>query len=145
MKKKLHEAEVANELRGASLFFQKSPPLAEEEKAKPTTRRHTANAKKMAPAPASISAPETAPVADPDQLVEQIHHAVRRLGKEATFCRLTVAEKTALGEIVYHYKRNGVRTSENEVIRIAVNWLIENHRAEGPKSVLAQVLDQVNL
>jgi hypothetical protein len=90
--------------------------------------------------PAEISSSELSD----DQMVEGIRKAVKRLGKEATFCRFTLEEKNVVGDIVYTYKRNGIRTSENEIIRIAVNWLIENYRADGRNSVLAQVLDKLN-
>jgi hypothetical protein len=164
MKKRLHETDVANELRGASLFFQKSPADAEEAPAvKP--RRRAANPEKSPPTDAAVAEPvaapdETSPMAlpaeimapaatappdaDESQRVEGIRKAVKQLGKEATFCRFTLEEKNVVGDIVYTYKRNGIRTSENEIIRIAVNWLLEDYRTDGPNSVLAQVLDKLN-
>jgi hypothetical protein len=168
MKKKLNETEITNELRGASLFFPQSP-TEEEEGAEPAPRRRAATAKKQpGPAATAIAEPETPPVGqggsvesalpaatsspsetpspalDDHQRMEGIRKAVKRLGKEATFCRFTQEEKNGLGDIVYTYKRNGIRTSENEIIRIAVNWLVENYRADGQNSVLAQVLDRLN-
>ncbi|HMN26547.1 MAG TPA: hypothetical protein PKE45_00225 [Caldilineaceae bacterium] len=162
MKKKLNEAGVANELRGASLFFPPPSDEGEEPAAKP--RQRAASRKKRAAAasavvdrsteqpadepalPEALPSPATTTLAEPeaDQLVESIRKAVKQLGKEATFCRFTPEEKQQLGDIIYTYKRNGIRTSENEVIRIAVNWLVENHRIEGSNSMLAQVLDKLN-
>ena len=69
---------------------------------------------------------------------------MKQLGKEATFCRFTLEEKSALTEIIYHYKRNGIRTSENEIIRTAVNYLLENYQANGTDSLLAKVLAKLN-
>jgi hypothetical protein len=86
-----------------------------------------------------------APTLEPDERIEMIRKAVKQLGKESTFSRFTRAEKDALGDVVYHYKRNGIRTSENEVIRIAVNWLLEDYRNEGQRSVLAKVLGKLNM
>jgi hypothetical protein len=71
---------------------------------------------------------------------ERIRTAVRRLGKEAATHRFTVEEKRALGEIVYRYGRRGWRTSENEVVRVAVNWLLADHRERGERSLLHRVL-----
>ena len=81
---------------------------------------------------------------DQADLIELIRKNVKPVGKEAAFCRFTPEEKSALGDIIYTYKRNGVRTSENEVVRVAVNWLIENYHADGQHSVLAQVLERLN-
>jgi hypothetical protein len=168
MKKKLNEAGITNELRGASLFFPPASPSDDGETLEPKPRRRSVSRKKVAPVDTAVAEQEAAPAEqnetdglvmpvaivsppettsaelDYDQLVEGIRKAVKRLGKEATFCRFTQEEKNILGDIVYTYKRNGIRTSENEIIRIAVNWLIENYRADGRNSVLAQVLDKLN-
>src|SRR5262249_49795863 len=123
----------------------------------------TTNAQKAAPTDTGVAEPEAAPAApaadpalvsaapttvpltlDHNQVVETIRKNVKRLGKEATFCRFTQEEKHALRDIIYTYKRAGIRTSENEVIRIAVNWLLENYQRDGQNSVLAQVIDKLN-
>ena len=145
MKKKLNETDITNELRGASLFFAQASP-ADEKTAEATPRRRTASPKRQpAPSATTFSPPErSSPESDAEQRIEGIRKAVKQLGKEATFCRFTQDEKNGLGDIVYTYKRNGIRTSENEIVRIAVNWLIENYRTDGPNSVLAQVLDHSN-
>ena len=153
MKKKLNETDITNELRGASLFFAQASP-ADEKTAEATPRRRAASPKRQ-PAPsattlaqagaATFTLPErSSPESDAEQRIEGIRKAVKQLGKETTFCRFTQDEKNGLGDIVYTYKRNGIRTSENEIVRIAVNWLIENYRTDGPNSVLAQVLDHSN-
>jgi hypothetical protein len=173
MKKKLDETGIANELKGASLFFQRPADVQEEEtvpeiqtQAKP--RRRTAIPKK-ADAPVVISEGEAAapveaieqtaselaekpkaadatpsPTPSQEELVETIRKNVKQLGKESAFCRFTEEEKSALGDIVYKYKRNGIRTSENEVVRIAVNWLLETYRSDEQRSLLAQVLTKLN-
>jgi hypothetical protein len=169
MKKKLNETAMANELRGQSLYFQEPPaPTAESAETRPRKRKaretttttsavvveQTAPPVESLPEPAleipAIEATPTlaeeyiVPSANQDQGIETIRKAVKRLGKEATFCRFTEEEKNALGDIVYTYKRSGIRTSENEVVRIAVNWLLANYRDDGQNSVLAQVLDKLN-
>jgi hypothetical protein len=167
MKKKLNETDITNELRGASLFFAQPSPPAQEKTAETLPRRRTASSKKQ-PAPSTTTYAEPAvaredqervaesrttyslpespsPAPGKEQRMEGIRKAVKQLGKEVTFCRFTQDEKTSLGDIVYTYKRNGIRTSENEIVRIAVNWLIENYRTDGQNSVLAQVLDHPNL
>jgi hypothetical protein len=49
-----------------------------------------------------------------------------------------------LADIVYTYKRQGVKTSENEINRIAINFLIEDYAKNGKESVLAKVIEALN-
>ena len=171
MKKKLNETGITNELRGNSAYFQAASAASVEQVTETKPRKRAPPARKTATViTPAISEPETtaeqsetALIAPPpsqelptstaadalfapnqDQLIETIRKAVKRLGKEATFCRFTQEEKSILSDIIYTYKRSGTRTSENEVIRIAVNWLLENYQSDGRNSILAQVLEKLN-
>ena len=73
-------------------------------------------------------------------LVRQLRKTVKVLGKEAATHRFTREEKDHLADIVYTYGRQGFRTSENEVVRIGVNWLLVEYGANGKGSVLHRVL-----
>ena len=73
-------------------------------------------------------------------LVRQLRKMVKVLGKEAATHRFTREEKDRLADIVYTYGRQGFRTSENEVVRIGVNWLLEEYQANGKGSILHRVL-----
>lgn len=79
-----------------------------------------------------------------DDTVEQIRKAVKHLGKEAATHRFTPEEKRAIGDIVYTYERQGLRTSENEITRIAVNWLLLDYQTYGANSVLARLLESLH-
>ena len=79
-----------------------------------------------------------------DTTVETVRLAVKATGKEAATHRFTMAEKEAIAAIVYAYKRRGIRTSENELTRIAVNILVQDHQAEGDGSLLERVLQALN-
>lgn len=72
--------------------------------------------------------------------IDHIRKTVKTVGKEVTFVRLTVEEKNQLSEIAYAYKRQGIKTSENEISRIAINFLLEDYKANGEASILAKVL-----
>jgi hypothetical protein len=76
-----------------------------------------------------------------DELIETIRKAVKVPGKEVLFVRLTKEEKGQLVDIVYTYKRQGKKTSENEINRIAVNYMLEDYQAHGQNSILARVID----
>ncbi len=79
-----------------------------------------------------------------DSLIETIRKAVKHLGKEAATYRFTQEEKKALSDIVYTYKGRGVKTSENEITRTAINFLVEDYHQNGDNSILARVLERLN-
>lgn len=72
--------------------------------------------------------------------VEAIRRVVKRPGKEVVYVRLTLEEKGQLADVVYTYKRQGVRTSDNELGRIAINGLLADYQENGEGSLLAKVL-----
>jgi hypothetical protein len=76
-----------------------------------------------------------------DEVVAAIRKVVKTPGREVSFVRLTAGEKADLAELVYTYKRRGYRTTENEINRIAVNFILEDHRRNGAASILTRVLD----
>jgi hypothetical protein len=78
------------------------------------------------------------------ELVEIIRKTVKRVGKEVFFIRLTPEEKSQLGDIIYVYKRQGIKTSENEIGRIGLGLLIADYQANGEASVLALVIEALN-
>jgi hypothetical protein len=79
-----------------------------------------------------------------ERLIESIRKTVKSLGNKVSFTRLTPEEKGRLADIVYTYKRQGIKTSENEINRIAINFLIEDFHTHGEDSVLAQVIEALN-
>ena len=80
--------------------------------------------------------------------VETIRKTVKQVGKEVLFVRITPEEKRTLGSIVYSfneiYRDEGRKTSENEIGRIGLNYLLEDYRANGENSILARVLAALN-
>jgi len=157
MKKQL-PTEIENELAGSSVFFQKPKADAPQEasraqspKREQTNTRATViprhhDTKKLDTGeshPVSDTAGKQ-PTGDEDKTavtLETIRRSVKQLGKEAATHRFTTQEKNVLADIVYTYTRQGYRTSENEITRIAVNWLILDYQERGEQSVLAQMLE----
>ena len=76
--------------------------------------------------------------------VEIVRKAVKEYGKEAATHRFTVAEKREIADLIYTYKNQGIKTSENEVTRIAVNFVIEDYKENGENSVLHKILEALN-
>ncbi len=79
-----------------------------------------------------------------DTTIETIRRAVRAPGKEAATYRLTQEEKTRVGEIIYTYRRRGIRTAEIELSRIALNFILDDFDENGEESVLARVLRELH-
>jgi len=69
---------------------------------------------------------------------------VKSYGKVVSYVRLSQQEKRELAEMVHEYKRQGIHTSENEINRIAVNFMIEDYQANGKGSLLARVLEALS-
>lgn len=80
----------------------------------------------------------------PPSTREVIRKVVKQVGKEAATYRLTQSEKQQLADIVYTYKRRGYRTSDNELARIAINWLVLDYQELGEQSVLARILESLH-
>jgi hypothetical protein len=81
---------------------------------------------------------------DESAIFEAVRKAVKQIGKEEATHRFTIEEKNQLADIEYTYKRQGIRTSENEITRIAINYFIEDYRANGEQSLLAEILKRLN-
>jgi hypothetical protein len=79
-----------------------------------------------------------------DDIFDVVRKAVKQIGKEAATHRFTLDEKNLLADIEYTYKRQGIRTSENEITRIAINYFIEDYRKNGESSLLAKILKRLN-
>ena len=73
-------------------------------------------------------------------LIEAIRKAVKPRGKDVTILRLTEDEKHQLADIAHNYKRRGKRTSETQIHRIAVNFILQDYKANGEHSVLDRVI-----
>lgn len=136
MKKQLNTIAVLNELKGASVFFPSKEAIQEPKPDADTT----------APETKPHGAPDTSPprssalLSHPDNFLAEIRNAIKEQGREVSYVRLTQSEKNQLSDIIYSYKRQGIKTTETEIGRIAINYLIEDYQANGKASILACLL-----
>lgn len=79
-----------------------------------------------------------------DTMTYSICAALKDFGKEAATHRFTVGEKAQLSEILFAHRKKGVRTNENEVTRIAINFVIADFKNKGDESILSKVLRVLN-
>lgn len=74
-------------------------------------------------------------------VVEEIRRLIKVTGREVTYVRLTGTEKEQLADTLYTLKKQGKRTTENEISRIAVNFILQDYQANGDASILSRVID----
>ena len=79
-----------------------------------------------------------------DDYIEAVRKAVKVLGEKAATHRFTGDEKEAIADIIYAMKKKGVTTTENEITRIAVNYLVWDHHQKKQASILSTVLERLN-
>jgi hypothetical protein len=142
MKKKINTEAIRDELAGSVFFPSKTQELARQKEISDGTlvsRYRDTKHDTMVSSNPGTSIPLTE-----DEMIEAVRKAVRQIGKEPATQRLTLEEKQALAEIEYTYKRQGTKTSGNEIIRIATNYIVRDYRKNGAKSILAQVLHKLN-
>jgi hypothetical protein len=142
-KKRLDTTAIANELEGSAFFSAAEPatvppPMPQSEHVEPSPIPAHEPASDHASLDASALA-SPSPVA-----IEAVRKTVKQLGKEVAFVRLTPEEKRQLKDIAYTYERQGMKTSENEICRIGINYLLQDYQANGSASILAQALDALN-
>lgn len=106
--------------------------------------KSSATARSNSPVQATSQGDATVIPRHHDTTVESIRKAVKQFGKEAATHRFTREEKQKIAELIFAYSGKSIRTSENEITRIAVNYLIEDHSRTGNDSVLDQVLKLLN-
>lgn len=145
MTKKLNTDTITSELEGSAFFPSRTPAASPMQEASETPPPPSANSTSRA-GPSKRKTSDTSKHAstlasNSASVIETIRRVVKNPGKEVSFVRLSPAEKERLVDLVYAFKRQGKKTSETEINRIAVNFILEDYRINGDDSVLAQVLE----
>lgn len=78
------------------------------------------------------------PATDP---VAATVRALKTVGKEIYYVRVTPDEKQRVADAIHAFGQRGIRTSVNEIGRIALNTLLEDYETNGASSLLARVLE----
>lgn len=147
--KKLDTIAIMNELKGQSVFFQPQKPKRQEVAAPPEQRSVPKEDDNQTKVDTNLdtTVPRNLDTVTPryhDTTIEEIRRAVREFGKEAATHRFTEAEKEVIADIVFKYKKLGIKTSENEIARIAINFVSKDYTANGRESLLDKVLKALN-
>ena len=171
MKKTLPTEAIANELAGSSSFFQKPKKQTETHSSPPRKRKSVKNNIGVNPKlnqaikqtqkdekmhDSKQSEQESQVVRDNGgsqdnthasyqaSTIERIRKVVKDNGREVTYVRLSPEEKQLVKDLVYTYGRMGIKTSENEIVRIALNYILEDYQESGKESVLEKVIEALN-
>ena len=75
-----------------------------------------------------------------DTVISAITESILQVGKEAATYRLTLNEKRKLAEIIYTLKMKNLRVTENEIIRIALNFILCDYSMNKTSSILKRVI-----
>src|SRR6266496_1240262 len=143
-KKNLNAEGLLNELKGNSSFFPARPSKQPQEEQEhrfqepeplPETTPLAATTKQ-----ASEKASKGASTQAAEAFIEETRKILKLLGKEVIYVRSTQEEKDQIGDIVYTLKRQGMKTSDNEICRIAINIVLAEYKTNGEQSVLGKVL-----
>jgi hypothetical protein len=143
-RKHLDTTQIENELRESSVFFNSAarsqqPPLSED---KAKTSRPPREVKR-APKNRDTMLPRhhgTTVSRYHDTLIEAIRKAVKDFGKEAATHRFTQEEKQGIADLIYAYSKQGLKTSENEIARIGINFIIQDYKENGEDCLLGRAL-----
>jgi len=142
-KKKLDTVGILNELTGKSRFFE-SPMQSKEmnitkkiiEPPSPPDDNHATTI------PSNHDT--VIPRHHDSTVIEEVRKALRMFGKEAATHRFTLEEKQTLAEIIFSFRQKNLRTSENQITRIAINWLMLDYKKTQENSILHQALLALN-
>ena len=144
MKKKVDATAIVNELQGSVFFPEKNGKPAPEQAGEALETKETPSKSELPTQSSDLSSKQDSKLASmlslPSVLVESIRKIVKALGKEVLYVRLTQEEKEKLGDVSYTYKRQGIKTSDNEIVRIAINTVLEDFKTNGEASMLARVI-----
>ncbi len=107
----------------------------------PSKRTHKPDSERSTEIASNNASLLASKLASKNNVIQIIRKAIKTPGKEVSFVRLTAEEKGQLADIVYTYKRRGKKTSENEINRIAINYILEDYKTNGEHSILASVIE----
>ncbi len=133
-KKQLDVTGMINELRGQSVFFQKQPASGSLEanksqpekktKSKSDPRYHDTMVPSNRDTTVSRYHDTKSPQFLDDADIDKVVAAVQETGRAPATYRFTQAEKDGLRSVVFNLRGDGIRTSENELLRIAINLIV---------------------
>lgn len=75
--------------------------------------------------------------------VDALQQSLKTIGKEIYYVRITPEEKAKIEDVLHALKRRGMRTSANELGRVALNQLLADYEAQGEESLLVRVLSRM--
>ncbi len=75
--------------------------------------------------------------------IDRMQQRLKTVGKEIYYIRITPEEKAEIEDVLHALKRRGLRTSANELGRIALNQLLSDYASHDEESMLVRVLSHM--
>ena len=75
-----------------------------------------------------------------DTIISSINEGIQEIGRVAATYRLTKWEKEHLQDLIYHFRKESVKVSENSLIRISINYIINDHEVSKKRSIISRIL-----
>lgn len=76
-----------------------------------------------------------------EELVSSIRRSVNQAGKEVFTGRFDEEEKEGLADVLYSLRKRGLKSSENEIVRVAIRCLFDDYNNKDDDSLLVKVLE----
>lgn len=139
----MDEKAAANPFSGLDkALLRSTQPRAEASEPTPAPAKPERTPRRRPAVEAAEPADQRAPTPPPsDQsVIEELQRALRAVGKEIFNVRIAPEEKRRVDAAVHAFKTSGVRTSANDLGRVALNYLLADHDSHGEQSILSRVL-----
>ncbi len=75
-----------------------------------------------------------------NNIIKEIRKMISEIGKESSTYRISKGEKKLLLSIIYELRMNGIKTSENQMIRIGLNYVVQDYLKSKGNSMLLKTL-----
>lgn len=75
---------------------------------------------------------------------DSVRRAVRWPGKESSPLRITADELNKLKAVVRYFEDRGYATDRTQLIRVALNYMLDDFERRGDSSLFTEILDRIN-
>jgi hypothetical protein len=85
------------------------------------------------------------PAVDDDSFAEKVRRVVKEVGKETSPLRVTPYENDLLEDVIHTLKRaHNIRTDKTQIVRVLLNYGLNDFLENKKTSILVQCLERLN-
>lgn len=133
-----------------SIYRDMNKPTADKQPTKVPGDRDIKISSKVSPkisseiSPSVTTATTRKVVAGEYYFADSVRRAIKWPGKESAPLRITRPELDRLKAAVRYFEDKGYLTDRTQLIRVALNYMLDDFEHNGDKSFLAEILDRIN-